>query len=198
MITYAKQKGISISPRKLGLICDLIRGKKVIEAKRILMVLDKKGAKIVLKILISAVANASHNLSLDINKLYVLNAIADQGITIKRTLPKAKGSASVLKKRHSHLTITVSDDASDKLNQHKKISGKSKKPVIAKNNKNKKNFVNPSKKQKNNIIDNELPNIAVDENQMPVIEDENPIDQVSLKDEIKIASIIEEKEEKNK
>ncbi|MDR0753007.1 MAG: 50S ribosomal protein L22 [Mycoplasmataceae bacterium] len=179
MQTYAKQKQIHISSRKLGLVCDLIRGKKITEAQRILMVLDKKGAKIVLKLLNSSVANATNNFSMDINKLYVLNAIADQGTTLKRTLPKAKGSASVLRKRHSHLTITISDDKNDKLMQHKKISGKTKK-IVKKN------------KKFNKTI---LANSSSNEN-VTLPEVETPIEQVSTKDEVKIASLIEEQEEK--
>ncbi|MDR3249661.1 MAG: 50S ribosomal protein L22 [Mycoplasmataceae bacterium] len=181
MQTYAKQKQIHISSRKLGLICDLIRGKNVIEVQKILFNLDKKGAKIISKLLNSAVANATNNFNMNINALYVLNAIADQGTTIKRTLEKAKGSASLLRKRHSHLTITVSDNKNDKLDQHKKISGKSKQI--------KKYIVN------NKVIEanKKLPQIKINHNQMPNVE--TPIEKVSQKKEIEIAAKIEKQEE---
>ncbi|MDR2847024.1 MAG: 50S ribosomal protein L22 [Mycoplasmataceae bacterium] len=119
--TVAQQFGIHLSSRKAGLICDLIRSKTVDQALTILTTLDKKGAAILLKLLKSAIANATHNQALDVGKLYVLNALANQGKTIKRTLPRAKGSANLLRKRHCHLIITLSDDINDKpkkLNKH--------------------------------------------------------------------------------
>jgi len=129
MQTSAKQKQIHISPRKLGLVCDLIRGRKALEAQKILTNLDNKGAKIVLKLLNSAIANASNNHGMDIKNLYILIINANQGKILYRTLPKAKGSASRLRKRHSLLVITLSDNLNDKKTLHRLPSGKSKKHV---------------------------------------------------------------------
>jgi ribosomal protein L22 len=105
MKTFAKQKNIHLSPRKAGLVCDLIKGKSIEAARVILANTDKKASGIIAKLLNSAVANATNNFSMDPNALYVYNAIADQGTTIKRTLPRAKGSGNLLRKRHVHLTI---------------------------------------------------------------------------------------------
>lgn len=110
MLVNAKQKNIHLSASKAKLICDLIKGKKVIDAQIILTNLDKKGSNIIGKILKSAIANATNNFSLDINTLSVKNAVADQGKTIKRTLPRAKGSANLIRKRHCHITIILTDE----------------------------------------------------------------------------------------
>lgn len=62
------------------------------------------------RILNSAIANATNNHSMDVNKLYVYGAFANQGKTIKRSMPRARGAADMIKKRHSHLEIVLSDD----------------------------------------------------------------------------------------
>jgi ribosomal protein L22 len=112
--TVAQQFGIHLSSRKAGLICDLIRLQTVAQALTILSNLDKKGAEYFLKLLKSAVANATHNQALDVTKLYILTVLANQGKTIKRTMPRAKGAANMIRKRHCHLFITLSDDQNDK------------------------------------------------------------------------------------
>jgi ribosomal protein L22 len=114
MKAYAIQRDIHISARKVGLLCDLIRGKDVTDAKEILSNVDKKSSPIIIKLLDSAISNATHNFSMEPTSLYVYNAIADQGTTIKRTMPRAKGSANMIRKRHCHITITVSDDKNQK------------------------------------------------------------------------------------
>ncbi|MDR2557333.1 MAG: 50S ribosomal protein L22 [Mycoplasmataceae bacterium] len=123
----AQQNSIHISPRKAGLICDLIRFKSTNEALSILTNLDKKGSEIILKLLKSAISNATHNHALDATKLYVLQALANQAKMIKRTMPKARGSAALIRKRHSNIIIIVSDNQSDRLPVKK-----SKKPVARK------------------------------------------------------------------
>jgi ribosomal protein L22 len=115
MKAYAIQRDIHLSARKAGLVCDLVRGKTVADAKEILLNLDKKTSPIIIKLLDSAVSNATHNFSMEPTNLYVYNAIADQGTTIKRTMPRAKGSANMIRKRHCHITITVSDDKNQKV-----------------------------------------------------------------------------------
>jgi ribosomal protein L22 len=116
MKAIARQNNIHISPRKTGLICDMIRGKSITIAQTILNGTDKKGSAIILKLLNSAIANATNNFSMDPTKLYIYNALADQGSTVKRTLPRAKGSANLIRKRHTHLTIILSDDRNERAN----------------------------------------------------------------------------------
>ncbi|MDR3063152.1 MAG: hypothetical protein LBU40_03310, partial [Methanobrevibacter sp.] len=132
----------------------------------------------VLKLLNSAVANGTNNFSMNIKKMFILEIYANEAAMLKRTLEKAKGSASVLRKRHTHLSIVISDDMNDKKVLHKKISGKSKV----------KKHVSVRKVAK--YVDS--PKIKHHE-EFP--ENETPIQKVSLADEVKIASIIEEKEE---
>jgi ribosomal protein L22 len=177
MKSFAIQKQIHISPRKLGLICDLVRGKTVVQAQTILFNLDKKGASIVLKLLNSAVANGSNNFGMNIANEYILDILANQGTIVKRTMPKAKGSASLLRKRHSHLSITISDDINDKKTLHMKPSGKSK------INTKKTGKVESSSKSKVVIKHAELPEVKT------------PIEKVSPAKEVKIAAAIEKQEE---
>ena len=91
-------------------MCALIRNKKVTEALVILDNTEKKTARIMKKVLNSAIANATNNHSMDVNKLYIYGAFANQGRTIKRSMPRARGAADMIRKRHSHLEIILSDD----------------------------------------------------------------------------------------
>ncbi len=110
MKTTAIVRNVHVSARKAGLVCDLIRGKKVAEALVILENCHKKTAKILKKLLQSAIANATNNHSMDAKNLYIYGVVANQGRTIKRALPRAKGSSNMIRKRHSHLEIILSDD----------------------------------------------------------------------------------------
>ncbi|MBQ0036342.1 MAG: 50S ribosomal protein L22 [Firmicutes bacterium] len=103
----ATAKTIRISARKVRLVLDLIRGKDVAEAMGILKLLPNHAAENCLKVLKSAVANATHNNQMDETKLYVKECYANEGITLKRYMPRAKGSASSIMKRTSHITIVV-------------------------------------------------------------------------------------------
>ncbi|ESK65763.1 MULTISPECIES: 50S ribosomal protein L22 [Abiotrophia] len=110
-VTSAKAvaRTVRIAPRKVRLVLDLIRGKKVGEAIAILKFTPKAGAPIVEKVLMSAIANADHNYDLDLENLYVSEAFANEGPTMKRFRPRAKGSASPINKRTSHITVVVSE-----------------------------------------------------------------------------------------
>jgi len=110
MKARAIQRNIHVSPRKAGLVCDLIRGLPVAKALVILDNTNQKSAKIIKKILNSAIANATNNHAMVGEKLYIYQIAANQGSSIKRTLPRAKGSADMIKKRHTHLEIILSDD----------------------------------------------------------------------------------------
>jgi len=103
----AKACYVRISPRKVKIVIDLIRGKPVAEAQAILMYTPKAASPIVEKLLRSAVANAENNLDLNRDSLYVAEVFADQGPTIKRYRPRARGSAYRIRKRTSHITIIL-------------------------------------------------------------------------------------------
>ena len=109
MEAKAIAKTVRIAPRKARLVADLIRGKKVGEAYAILKNTDKKASEIIEKVLMSAVANADHNLNLDVNTLFVKEAFVNEGATLKRFRPRAKGSASSIMKRTSHITVVVAE-----------------------------------------------------------------------------------------
>ncbi|MCL1989967.1 MAG: 50S ribosomal protein L22 [Defluviitaleaceae bacterium] len=109
MEAKAIAKTVRIAPRKARLVADLIRGKKVGEAYAILKNTDKKASEIIEKVLMSAVANADHNLNLEVDTLFVKEAFVNEGTTLKRFRPRAKGSASRINKRTSHITIVVAE-----------------------------------------------------------------------------------------
>jgi len=98
---------VRIPPRKARLAVDLVRGKPVNEALNILGHLPNKSARIVKKVLESAIANAEHNLGLAPNMLFVARAYVDEGPRWKRILPKDRGRAFRILKRTSHITILV-------------------------------------------------------------------------------------------
>ena len=110
-ITSAKAiaRTVRIAPRKARLVVDLIRGKQIGEAMAILKFTPKAASPIVEKVLKSAIANAEHNYDLDLENLYVSEAFVNEGPTMKRFRPRAKGSASPINKRTSHITVVVSE-----------------------------------------------------------------------------------------
>lgn len=110
-ITSAKAiaKTVRVSPRKSRLVIDLIRGKSVADAIAILKFTPNKAAGIIEKVLMSAVANAENNFDLDVENLVVSEAFVNEGPTMKRFRPRAKGSASPINKRTSHITVVVSE-----------------------------------------------------------------------------------------
>ncbi|MEG2707709.1 MAG: 50S ribosomal protein L22, partial [Vagococcus sp.] len=95
--------------RKARLVIDLIRGKDVEEAAAILKFTPNEAATAIGKVLNSAVANAVNNNDLDEEKLYVKACYANEGVTLKRFMPRAKGNASAIHKRTSHITIVVAE-----------------------------------------------------------------------------------------
>ena len=98
-----------ISPRKVKIVCDLIRGKSVAQATAILMNTPKAASELMLKLLKSAASNAENNHSMDPEKLYVSATYANPGPIIKRMMPRAQGRAYRINKRTSHITICVSE-----------------------------------------------------------------------------------------
>ena len=99
-----------ISPQKCRLVADVIRGKSVDEALRVLTFSPKKGARIVKKVLESAIANAEHNLGADIDELKVSNIEVNGAPTFRRYRARAKGRGARILKRNSHITIKVGDE----------------------------------------------------------------------------------------
>ena len=104
----ATAKTVRCTSRKARLVLDIIRGKDVAEAMGILKLTPNYAAEVTLKVVKSAVANATHNNQMDEEKLFVKECYANEGITMKRYMPRAKGSASSIMKRTSHITIVVS------------------------------------------------------------------------------------------
>ncbi len=110
MEVKATAKTVRHTPRKVRLVLDTIRGKSVEEALAILQFTPNHAAADVAKVVKSAAANAVHNNGLDEENLYVKTCFADEGMTLKRFMPRAKGSASRILKRTSHITVVVSDE----------------------------------------------------------------------------------------
>jgi large subunit ribosomal protein L22 len=108
MEAKAKLKFTRIAPRKAMLAADLIRGKKSEEALNLLTFTPKAAAKIILKLLKSAVANATQK-KIDVDRLYVKTVTVDQGPTMKRFMPRAQGRATSIRKRTSHITIVLDE-----------------------------------------------------------------------------------------
>lgn len=109
METIAKYRHARSSAQKVRLVANLIRGKKVSQALEILAYTNKKAATLVNKVLESAIANAENNDGLDIDELRVTKIFVDEGPTMKRIMPRAKGRADRILKRTSHITVAVSD-----------------------------------------------------------------------------------------
>ncbi len=107
MEAKAVGKYLRISPRKVRLVIDQIRGKGVEEATAILKFTPKRGSAYILKVLSSAEANATHNYELSAEELYVAEAYVDEGPTLKRFRPRARGTASKIRKRSSHITVVL-------------------------------------------------------------------------------------------
>ena len=109
MDVNATAKYIRIAPRKLRIVMNLIRGKKVSEAFAILKFTPKVGSEVVEKVLRSAVANAEHNNDMNVDNLYVSTCFVDQGPTLKRIHPRSRGQAFKILKHSSHVTVCVSE-----------------------------------------------------------------------------------------
>jgi len=111
MEVKAHLKFLRVSPRKVKILCDLIRGKDVKTAAAYLMQTPKAASEPVLKLLRSAIANAENNNSMDVEKLYVSTAVANPGPVLKRGMPRAQGRYNRILKRTTHITIGVSEKA---------------------------------------------------------------------------------------
>ena len=104
---HASVKNVRISSRKVKIVIDLIRGKKVDDALAILEFTPKSAAPVVKKLLESAIANAENNLSMNRDELYIAEIYANQGPTFKRYWPRSHGRADMILKRTSHITVVL-------------------------------------------------------------------------------------------
>ena len=111
MEAKAYLKYLRISPRKVQIVADLIRGKNVGTAMAILMQTPKAASEPMIKLLKSAVANAENNFNMDVEKLVVTEVFATPGPILKRVMPRAQGRAYRINKRTSHVTLTVAEKA---------------------------------------------------------------------------------------
>ena len=109
MEAKAYLKYARISPRKVKIVLDLIRGKDVGVAMGILKNTPKSASEYLIKLLKSAIANAEHNFNMDVSRLYVSECFVCPGPTLKRIMPRAKGSADRILKRTSHVTLVVKE-----------------------------------------------------------------------------------------
>ena len=109
MEAKAIAKHVRISPRKVKVVADLVRGKHVDEALAILKFTPKKGAEVLEKVVKSAVANAENNFDLDRENLFISEVYANQGPTLKRWRPRAQGRAFQIRKRTSHIGVVVKE-----------------------------------------------------------------------------------------
>ena len=109
MQAEAKLKYARLSAQKARLVADQIRGLKVEQALDLLSFSNKKGAGIIKKVVESAIANAEHNEGADVDELKVSSIFVDEGMTMKRLRPRAKGRADRILKRSCHITVKVAD-----------------------------------------------------------------------------------------
>ena len=109
MQTSAKLRGVRLSAQKGRLVADLIRGKPVDQALNVLAFCPKKGARIIKKVLESAIANAEHNDGADVDELKVKEVFVERGTFLRRFRASAKGRASKIMKPTCHIVVTVGD-----------------------------------------------------------------------------------------
>ena len=108
-VSQAKLSNFHVSPRKARLVVDMIRGQDVGRALEILSLCEKKTGAVVRKLLMSAVANAKHQQSVDVDELVVKRVWVNEGKVLHRSMPRARGSASPIHKRHSTITILLDE-----------------------------------------------------------------------------------------
>lgn len=122
MDVHAFLRSLRISPRKVRLVIDAVRGKSAKDAGIRLSLMNKGAALPVLKLLRSAIANAEHNFKMSSDSLYIKSITADGGPTLKRSRPRAFGRSAPIRKRTTHISIVLGDRA--EMVDAKKKSGK--------------------------------------------------------------------------
>jgi large subunit ribosomal protein L22 len=110
----ATSRSLRIAPKKLNLIAELVRNKKTSDAMNILSFTPKKGAKLLYKVIHSAVANAENNFKQDPQSLYIKEIVVTKAATIKRSVPISRGRVNPILKRNTHVTVTIGVEADAK------------------------------------------------------------------------------------
>lgn len=123
METKAKVKNLRTSSRKVRLVVDLVRGMQVEKAINQLQFMNKKAAKPVMKLVKSAISNAVNNFDLEESNLFIKTIKVDEGKTLKRWMPRARGRATPLRKRSCHIDLLLGElvDSGEKKAKSKKI-----------------------------------------------------------------------------
>jgi len=127
MEVKASLKHLRMSAQKVRLVIDVVRGLSTVEALNQLKFINKKATEPVLKLIESAVANAENNFNLDKNNLMIKEIRADEGVTLKRWMPRAHGRATSIRKRGAHISLTLKEIVES--GQGKKKEIKLEKPV---------------------------------------------------------------------
>ena len=105
----AKLRNYQVAPRKVRLVAGLVRGKLVDDAMDVLRFSDKKAAPVMLKLIRSAVSNIKESVTTDEASLYVKEVRVDEGQVMRRFVPRARGRASIIRRRKSHITLTLQE-----------------------------------------------------------------------------------------
>ncbi len=113
MLVYAQAKNVPMAAGKVRLVADQVRGRDVGEALQMLLFSTKMAASPIKKVLNSAISNAEHNHSADIDALFVERIYVDEAKTARRMRPRAKGRGDRIRKRSCHITVAVADDGLD-------------------------------------------------------------------------------------
>ena len=108
-IAYAEHKNARISPRKVEIVCNMIRGKDTKVALALLENTPKSGCEYMIKVLKSAIANAENNFEMDPDNLYICETYAGAGPILKRGMPRAQGRMYRINKRTSHIYVAVAE-----------------------------------------------------------------------------------------
>jgi large subunit ribosomal protein L22 len=124
MEVKAKLKHIKMSPRKVRLVSDVVRGLKTDKAMNQLKFAGKRAALPILKLVKSAIANAEHNFELDPNNLFIKEIMVDDAVTLKRWMPRAHGRATPIRKRASHISLILGEieDSGKKSGKKQKVA----------------------------------------------------------------------------
>ncbi len=110
-LVTAHARNLRLAPRKLRLVTNLVRNMRVADALTQLQFTNKKGAKMLTKLLMSAVANAEHNFSLNRDSLFIKTITCDMGQVLQRSFPRARGSASIIRRKLSHINVILEERA---------------------------------------------------------------------------------------
>ncbi len=113
MEAKAQARYVRLAPRKARDVIDIVRNKDIDEALSILRYTPRRAAGVIAKVLNSAIANAEHNMEMNRGKLYIDQAYVDEGPTLKRVQPRARGRRFMIFKRTSHITVVVKERKGD-------------------------------------------------------------------------------------